>query len=384
MWYGLTGVLNALWGAALPAIDARLDLGAGRLGGVLMALAVSAMAAMPVAGRLAEWCTARRLLRFSFPAAAVALAGPAVASSFESLAVSAVVLGVLFGTLNVALSVQAVAVERAVGRPVVATMHGVWTLGAVAGGAVLAAGLRVGVGVQVLIAGFAVVLAVAGLAAGNTLVEPPPARPQRVAPRTVGALRPRLVISLGVLGSAAFFTEGAATDWAGVHATRVLGAAPATASLVFTVFFVAMTAVRFVGDAVRARLGAATTVRLAGGTATVGYGLVLLAGALPAAAQTRVGCAIAGWALVGAGMAVVWPLVISQLGAAGAPARRLSLITTISYGGGLAGPALIGFVASRTTLPVALLIPAALAVAVAVAAPAVLTAVVRSRATALM
>jgi MFS family permease len=381
-WYGVTGVLNALWGASLPATDARLDLGAGRLGAVLMTLAVSAMVAMPVAGWLAERLTARRLLRWAFPAAAAALAGAAVAPSFESLAVCAIVLGVLNGTLNVALSVQAVAVERAVGRPVVASMHGTWTLGAVAGGGALATGLGLGVDVQVLLVGFAVALAMAGLAVGNTSVEPLPARPPQLASRGVPALRPGLMITLGLIGAAAFFTEGAATDWAGVHATRVLGADAATASLVFTSFFVAMTAMRFLGDAVRARLGATTTIRLAGVTATAGYGLVLVAGALPAGLLTRVGLALAGWALVGAGMAVVWPLVISQLGAANTAAGRLSMITTISYGGGLIGPALIGFVATRATLPVALLIPAALALAVAVAAPAALNAVVRGRVTA--
>ncbi len=132
----------------------------------------------------------------------------------------------------------------------------------------------------------------------------------------------------------------------------------------YTAFFVAMTVVRFVGDPVRARLGAVLTVRLAGATATAGYGLVLLA--------PQVETAIVGWVLVGAGMAVVWPVVVSTLGTSGASARRLSTVTTISYGGGLVGPALIGSVAGRAGLPIALLIPAALAVLVAAAAPAVL------------
>src|SRR5262245_7975930 len=108
MWFGLTGVLNALWGASLPATDARLDLGAGRLGGVLLAVAAGALVAMPVAGRLVDRWTARRVLRLVAPAAAVALTGPAVAPSVGLLVMSAAVLGVLFGALNVALSAQAV------------------------------------------------------------------------------------------------------------------------------------------------------------------------------------------------------------------------------------------------------------------------------------
>lgn len=53
---------------------------------------------------------------------------------------------------------------------------------------------------------------------------------------------------------------------------RLLMAAGAVALVVYTAFFAAMALVRFVGDAVRARLGAVRTIRLAGGTATAGYG----------------------------------------------------------------------------------------------------------------
>ena len=383
--YGLAGGLSALWGATLPATDARLDLGPGRLGAVLMVLAVGALVTMPVAGWLAGRWTSRRLLRMAAPASSLALAATAVAPSVALLTAGAIVLGVLYGAFNVALSLQGVAVERALDRPVMATMQGIWTLGAVAGGGLVAAGLRVGVDVRVLMAVGAVAVGLAGVAVGRRLDEPGPALLTRQGPpdrtaaaSTMAALRPWLVVALGLTGAAAFLTEGAATDWAGVHATRVLGADPATASLIYTIFFVAMTAVRFAGDVTRARLGAVTTIRLAGGTATIGYGLVLLAPMFPASSgPAAIGCAMVGWTLAGAGTALVWPIVTSALGAGDAPARRLSVATTISYGGGLVGPAVIGYVAARETLPVALLIPAALALVVAVVAPAVLAATLR-------
>jgi hypothetical protein len=72
-------------------------------------------------------------------------------------------------------------------------------------------------------------------------------------------------------------------------------------------------------------------------------------------------------------------VVTSTLGASGGPARRLSAVTTISYGGGLVAPALLGWVAARASLPVALLIPAALAAAIAVGAPALLAATAAPR-----
>jgi hypothetical protein len=229
--------------------------------------------------------------------------------------------------------------------------------------------------VQLVLVIFAAALVVAGLAITRNLPAPAVRRSadgsaaDAAGGRSGVERRVGLVVGLGLVGAAAFLTEGAATDWAGVHATRVLGADPAVGSLVYTAFFVAMTVVRFVGDPVQARLGAAATIRYAGATATVGYGLVLLASITQTA---RVGTAMAGWILAGAGMAVVWPVVVSALGSSGASGRRLSTVTTISYGGGLVGPALIGAVAGRAGLSVALLIPGVLAVVVAGAAPVVL------------
>lgn len=179
------------------------------------------------------------------------------------------------------------------------------------------------------------------------------------------------LIALGLVGAAVFLTEGAATDWAGVHATRALGAEPAVGSVVYGVFFAAMTTVRFCGDALRRRLGPVRTVRLTSSVAVVGYALVLASGLVPTPV-TAVVTAVVGWALAGAGTALVWPIIIGTLATAGETPRTLSLVTMISYGGGLLGPALIGFLAQATTLPIALALPAALALLVAVAAPATL------------
>ncbi len=374
--HALTGLLTAVWGAGLPATDARLDLGPGRLGTTLLILALGALLAMAITGRLVDRWSSARILRVALPATAVALAITGTAPTAELLMIMAASFGMACGALNVALSTEAVAVERALARPVITRMHGFWTLGAAAGGLLVAAALQLGLDSRMVITGGALLLAVAGVGTVRRMpVTPRPAStviPSTDAPAT-GSGAPRFrawqLIALGILGASAFITEGAATDWSGVHATRVLGASPAVGSIVYALFFAAMTLVRFFGDAFRARLGAGRTVRIAGTIAATGYGLVLLSGIAVTELQVQVGCAVAGWALAGAGMAIVWPVVISTLGSGGADASRLSMVTMISYGGGLVGPALIGHVADATSLSTALLIPAGLAVLVAVTAP---------------
>jgi MFS family permease len=377
VYFCLTGTLSALWGATLPATDVRLDLGPGRLGSLLLILGVSALITMPCAGWLADRWTSRRLLRTSASACAIALIGPALAPSFELLACFVFGLGVLLGAVNVALTAQAVELEGRYDKPIIATLHGMWTLGAVLGGGVTALSLRAGSDVRVVMASGALVVCLLFLTHGVLLARngPRSAAPADKAGSRAAGPRTGLLILLGAMGAAAFISEGTATDWAGVYARRVLGADPAAASLAYTIFFAAMTAMRFAGDRVRGYAGPARSILLCGIAASAGYGLVLLA---PVTGWARLGYAYVGWGMVGIGMALVWPIVTSAIGTVETgTARGLSAITTISYGGSLIGPAVVGYVATAASLPVAIVIPATLSGLVALTGPLVLEPITR-------
>jgi len=373
--YGLTGVTAAIWGASLPALDARLDLGTAAIGALLMVVAAAALVAMPAAGVLLDRVAGSLVLRVALPASAVALLGPALTDSVPALFICAAALGGLFGILNVSLSVAAVGVERSTG-PVMSTAHGVWTLGAVVGGAAVSAGLFIGLELRLVMSLMALVVVAAALIVavrvGRSLAASTARPAADVHPGGHRRLNRRAVAALGLIGAAAFVSEGAATDWAGIHATRVLGAETAQGSLVFTGFFAAMTIVRFAGDALRGRFGPRRTIGTSGAVAAAGYIAVLLSPLSPP--QLSVAMAMSGWILAGAGMAVVWPIVASTVGAAAGSPRQLSLVTAISFGGGLVGPGVIGLVAGGAGLSNALLIPAALAALVAIAAPAAVAA----------
>ncbi|HEX4443924.1 MAG TPA: hypothetical protein VHZ81_10170 [Galbitalea sp.] len=106
------------------------------------------------------------------------------------------------------------------------------------------------------------------------------------------------IVALGLIGSAALISEGAATDWAAVYALRVPGADTAVTSLVYTSFFAAMALARLLGDAVRARFGSARSIAASGAVAALGYGLVLLSGFLEGFGWIRpLASAIVGWSV---------------------------------------------------------------------------------------
>lgn len=367
--FWLSGVTVALWGAALPAVNDRLDLGEARVGTVLLVTGAGALLGMPIAGRCCDRWTSRQVIWLVGPAGSVVLAGPALAPSYPALLVTTCVFGAGAGALDVSMNAHAVEVEHRYGRPVMAAFHGVWSLGGVAGGAAIAGGLFLDADIQWVMTAGALLSAALFVLPGPLLLRGRPVTAQDdVADGDAAAAIPRrVVLLLGIVALAAFICEGAAVDWAALHAHRVLDANLATASLAYSVFAVSMTAVRLVGDRVRARFGSVWTIQRGGFTAAAGYLVVLVAPLLPVG---RVPCAYAGWVLVGLGLATVVPVLFAAAGSAGAGVgRALSRVTTFGYVGMLAGPAVIGPLAEATSLGTAMALPAALTLVVAVLGP---------------
>ena len=97
----------------------------------------------------------------------------------------------------------------------------------------------------------------------------------------------------------------------------------------------------------------------------VGGALLAACGALAAVTTTSLPIALGGYAVVGLGLANVFPLAIARAGAFGGPSG-VALATTVGYTGLLGGPPVIGFLAEHAGLPVALSTVALLAVVAAV------------------
>jgi cyanate permease len=81
--------------------------------------------------------------------------------------------------------------------------------------------------------------------------------------------------------------------------------------------------------------------------------------------------AIAGFAIMGAGLSGVFPLALSAASARNDPAApALAAVATSGYTAFIAGPALIGLLSDATSLPLALTLVCALCLAAAVLARA--------------
>jgi MFS family permease len=139
-------------------------------------------------------------------------------------------------------------------------------------------------------------------------------------------------------------TEGAIADWSAVFLRDVFGAEPATAGIGYSVFAGMVAAGRFVGDWLKARLGAVATARLCGCFSLIGMALIVLA---PIS-----WLAFAGFAAAGFGVSVGFPLAVTA--AAGLTDRptaaSVAILSFIALFGFLIGPPMIGLVAEHLGL----------------------------------
>ncbi|MET8145838.1 MFS transporter [Sphaerisporangium sp. NPDC005288] len=341
--FAVHGAVSGSFATRIPWLQEHLGAGPGELGLVLLAPAVGSLVTMPMVGRFAHRVGVRPATRLLIALWCVMLALPALAPGLALLWVTLLVYGAVAGMCDVVMNAQGIEVEQRLGRSIMPGLHGMWSVGGLAGGAVGVAAAHAGVDARVHLAAMAAVLLVVGAAAGPWLLDVRAPAGQDAPARFVLPSRPLLV--LGAVGFCAVFGEAAAQDWCAVYLRQVTGTSPGVAAFAYTGFAFTMAAGRLGGDLVVRRVGPVVSVRLSGLLATAGGVLVVAARTPPPA--------IAGFMLIGLGVAVVVPLVFAAAGNAGrTPSEGVAGVATISYSSGFVAPSMIGGVASVTSLPI--------------------------------
>jgi MFS family permease len=341
----LNGVVLASWVPHIPAVKARHGASDAQLGLVLLAMALGAMIALPLAGWLIGRFGSRTVTRASASAFCLALPLPVLGPSLPLVALALVVLGTCNGLLDVAMNTQAATVERRYGRALMSSFHALFSVGGVAGALLAGAAMAAGVGDWTHV----FIISVGALAAaGVALPRLAPSEPDHERPGPVFVRPSGVLLGLGALAFLGLLAEGAMGDWSTVYLHDTLAAAPAVSAAGFAAFSLTMAAGRFAGDRLVDGFGASTVVRVSSTVAATGLAAALLV-AHPAAA-------VVGFGLVGVGIANVIPVLFGAAArVAGTEAGRgLAAVATTGYLGFLAGPPLIGVVADAIGLGSAL------------------------------
>ncbi|MGA8635376.1 MAG: MFS transporter [Candidatus Dormiibacterota bacterium] len=345
----VNGAALATWVPLIPAVQQKLGLSASELGIALLGVAVGAVVSTPSTGWLVGRAGGRRVVTLAAILGCVILPLLPVVPALPLLTLTLVVFGAALATMDVAMNIQGAAVEGLYQRPLMSTFHAFYSIGGFAGALVSGGLAAVGVAPFDRALWPAVLLGAAAIVAHQWLPSAEPhtaSRQTRVRVRITRQTWP--LAALGLMAFCSLLAEGASGDWSALYLHKSLGADAAFAATAFAAFSVAMAVGRLSGDWLTSRLGAGLLLRVGGALAAAGLTATLLLG--------RPALAIAGFGLVGLGLANVVPAVFSAAGRSSSLAPRVAIaaVASAGYAGLLAGPPLIGFIAQAFTLTRAL------------------------------
>lgn len=346
------------WGASLPSLSRQVGLSEGELGLVLLCFALGGIVMMLNVPRIVRRFGGAHLSTLAaglFGAAVVVIGAVA---TLTGLMVIAVLAGVAFGALDVRMNSEAAEIENRLDKPIMSSLHAMFSVGGLAAAAACGQLLRHGVEVGTCLAAIGagvIIMAVVGSRLPAPRVGPNGGPPRPASAEAGSAVRLGHIWLLGLIAFLGLFTEGAILDWAGIYLVRNLGAPESVGAFAFAVLAGTMAVGRATGDIVTHAFGPGRLVRAGALVAAAALAVVLSLSHLP--------LIFVALGLIGLGIANVVPLIFSAAGrlTGDAHGRSMSLVMTMGYAGILVGPPFMGFVAESTSLTVSLCIVVAAA-----------------------
>jgi predicted MFS family arabinose efflux permease len=352
-----SGFIFATWGVHIPTVKAHYGVTEAELGLAMLAAGVGALLGLTQASRWIGRYGARATAGLCGAVYALLLAGLLVMPGYAALLGLLAAFGIVTSVFDVAINTEAAELELRNGHPLMSGMHGMFSLGGMAGAVTGSAALAAGVAPQSHLTLVAVAMALAVVLSAQWML---PREATAFAVGNEGFRLPRgALVILGVLAALGLIAEGAIYDWSVLYLKQELGSPQQQAALAYASFSAAMAATRFGGDAMRARFAPAVLLRGSALLAAASMTLVL--------STDAPWLALAGFAGVGAGFANVVPILFAASARVPGvePARGIAAVSAAAYLGFMAGPPVIGFLAEVSSLTAALYVVVAFAVALA-------------------
>jgi len=351
------GAVVGTWGTHIPSVAARYSLGEAALSVVLLAVALGTVVALLVAGRVIARIGARNTVALFGATMGASLALALEYPGFAALIAAMLAFGASMSLFDVAINTEGSELEGLGGRPIMSNLHGMFSVGGMAGAALTFGllDLEVPPRTQLLVVGAG--LAVLAMVVSRAMLATH-ARPD--GDDLANFVWPKgTLLLIGILIFAGMTAEGVMYDWSVLYLKQEIGLPQARAALGYATFTASMALARFGGDALRARFHERAVLAAGAAVAGVAMAAVLL--------SANAWVAFAGFAIVGAGLAPIAPILFNAATRVPGASRAAAIasVTTIGYSGFLVGPPLIGGIATATSLTAALFVVVATAALVA-------------------
>lgn len=351
------GIATSTWVTRTPALRDALQASTEQMGLILFGFSLGSMGGILTANLLVERLMARRAMAAGM---VVNLAGLALLALGAGMASTPVVIagfmlfGVGMGWADIAVNVEAGALERLQQRSLMTTLHGCFSLGAMLG-ALLGTGMA---WLHVPVMGHLL-----GVVALGAVLTPPLLRrvenhsaqslAQSAASEGQGgfvlkAFKDRRVLLIGLFALGLALTEGAAHDWLPLLMVDGYQFSNAQGTLIYMLFTLGVTVSRLGGHWLLQRFTRLTLMRASALLGCLGL-LVVVFAQHPALGAVAVVC----WGL---GSALGFPLALSAAAEGdGNSAQRVGAVASLGYVAILVGPPVLGFIGEIWGLRLAML-----------------------------
>jgi predicted MFS family arabinose efflux permease len=341
------------WAALIPRVTTRLQADEAAFGLMLLGMGIGAVLAMAFSGRLIARFGAGPLIRISFALFLAAYVVLSVSSSWAVFVAALLLFGGAGGMMDVAMNAYAADVEFHMDWQVMASFHGMWSVGGLAGAAAVSAMLAVmsDLGQALVLAACAAALF---MACQHNIV---PLRHREDGTPAQRFRMDRVALALGILTALSFSAEGAVRDWSSLFLTNEAQVGVDRAGWAFAAFSATMALCRLSGDWLRLRFGEMRVIMISCVVAVVGFAMAVL--------LDHYVLAVTGFALVGLGLSNIVPILISAAGRSDAPGSAIAFVVSFGYAGYLASPPILGIIAAQSSLAAMFLVVAASCVVIA-------------------
>ncbi len=343
--FALFGLTIGSWAGRIPALRDALHISHSALSMVLLCGGLGAVLSFPVSSRMMSWFGGRKTMLYSGMGLLIALISIGLAPDMLMLKLAVLMLGIAASCFDVAMNSVATKHEESSGQSHMSTLHGWCCAGGLAGAAIasLMASLHIDPATHFsMIAG--VVACAIWFCCDMLDADGMREKVEKKVEKKPFALPRGPLVLLGALGFFGSVAEGSIADWSGIFLKDHFGVTDGFAPLALSVFSVMMLITRISGDRLKGVYSARNLL--------ITGGLLAAGGLFFAVFAPNAYCALAGFALAGLGMALVFPFVFSAAGKEGPIA--LAGVATMAYSGSLMGPPMLGAVAHNFGMPAAM------------------------------
>jgi MFS family permease len=325
----------------IPDVQHAMGVAEGALGLGLIGAPVGTLIALTFATPLLERIGFRRALMTAIPLLAFLYAVAVHAQTPLELFLLLIPVGLTIGSIEIMLNLEADRTEHLVGYRIMNRSHAFWSIGFFSAGLFGAAMAQMGLSPQLHLA-LCVPISLAAVLYFLSGYEPSAHRPTTSDAKPPRLATPTMAIMILVAATvSAMLLEGGSLDWSSIYMRDVFGATPFLQGFVVAAFALSQGATRFFADGFVDRSSPANVARA--------MLCVLLVGCLLVTFSPVMLLSLLGFALMGMGSAVIFPLAMSAAAQRHdrASSTNVAALAQISFTVFLLGPPLLGFAAEH-------------------------------------